>query len=980
MRVPPAEAPRRSFGLRGWLIAAAAIIVFLLLSLRVLAGFYTDALWFSDVGFGSTWRALLEAKVIPALVFTAAFFVVMLVNLIVADRVAPKIRSGGSEDEVVERYRRATARFEGWIRVAVSLFFAIAMGSGVVAEWQRWVLFTNATSFGTRDPQFDRDIGFYIFRLPFLRFAAGWIFGALLVVLVVTTVFHYLNGGIRFQQPFQRVTPQVKVHLSVLLALMALTKTAQYWLAQYSLVLSRRGAVDGATYTDINAQLPALRLLMVISIAAAGLFIVNIWRRGWVFPVLAVGLWAFIAIVVGTIVPAVVQRFTVQPNELSREKPYIARNIEATREAFGLSDEDVRIEDFSYQPKLEAGATREESATLGNVRLYDPRPAQDDFKVDEARSTAYEFADVDVDRYPIGREKSKPMLVSVRELDEANLPDTSWTSRHLVYTHGYGVVAAAADQVDGDRPSYVLQGIPPEGEIRLDENYAPVYFGETMSGYVVVDTKVPEQEASATGKGRTTRYEGDAGIPVSSFLRRSALALRFSDWNLLVSGQITDESRLIFGRSVAERVRAAAPFLRFDADPYPVVDGGRITWVVDGYTISSDYPYSQSLRPNEPRGSGLDTDFNYVRNSVKATIDAYDGTMRFYVVDDSDPMIRAYAKAFPDLFTDGSEVPAGLRSHFRYPEDLFTAQTQQYALYHITDPVQYFNKQDIWDVVPTPETTLAVPGTTLPVTGGNDGGRNTTLAPSGSPAPPLYLTLQVPGRDDQEFVLQRSFTPRRKNGILSSFMFALNDGPDYGKLVLFSVADSSAPSSFKAASAIESDQFISSQFTLLGQGGSSVEKGNVQLVPIGDSILYLRPIWITGEGQQPYPRYRFIAAVVGDRAVLGYDVADVTEALLTGGETRLQADVRGGRSINDVGPDGGGGGSGPGTTTTTVPTTPTTGPAADATVSQLLQTAQREFAAADAALKAGRLGEYEQRIAAARAAVSAAASRVDAGS
>mgnify|MGYP003334718888 CR=1 FL=1 len=283
-----------------------------------------------------------------------------------------------------------------------------------------------------------------------------------------------------------------------LLALMALAKTVQYWLAQYSLVLSRRGAVDGATYTDINAQLPALRLLMVISVAAAGLFIVNIWRRGWVFPIIAVGLWGFIAIVVGTLVPAVVQRFTVQPNELSREKPYIARNIEATREAFGLSDDDITIEDFEYRSKLETGAARAEKPTLENVRLYDPRPAQDVFKVDEARSTAYEFADVDVDRYAVGAERAKPTLVAVRELDQANLPDTSWTSRHLVYTHGYGVVAAAADEVDGDRPSYVLQGIPPEGEIRLDQKYAPVYFGETLSGYVVVDTKVPEQEASGS--------------------------------------------------------------------------------------------------------------------------------------------------------------------------------------------------------------------------------------------------------------------------------------------------------------------------------------------------------------------------------------------------------------------------------------------------------------------------------------------------
>src|SRR3954468_6443373 len=346
MRVVPVEGRRRPFGLRGWLIGAAVLLVILLLSLRGLARFYTDYLWFKDVGFQHTWRALLSAKAVPALIFSVVFFVIILVNLIVADRLAPRYRGTGPEDEIIERYRGYVAPYAGRVRVVVALFFAIVLGSGVSAQWHHWILLSNSTSFGIKDPQFHKDISFYVFRLPFLQFAAGWTFAALLVVLIVAAVFHYLNGGIRLQSPFQRVTPQVKVHLSVLLALMALTKTYQYYLAQFALTKSRAGVVDGAGYTDVKAQLPALNFLMIISVAAAVLFIANIFRRGWVFPIIAVGLWGFISIVVGTIYPAYIQRIQVQPNEFSREEPYIKRNIEATRAAFGLDK--IQSRNFDY--------------------------------------------------------------------------------------------------------------------------------------------------------------------------------------------------------------------------------------------------------------------------------------------------------------------------------------------------------------------------------------------------------------------------------------------------------------------------------------------------------------------------------------------------------------------------------------------------------------------------------------------------------
>ena len=967
MRVVPVEGRRSPFGLRAWLILAAVVLVVLLLSLRGLARFYTDYLWFKDVGFAHTWRALLSAKIVPAVIFSAVFFVVILVNLIVADRIAPRYRGTGPEDEIIERYRGYVAPYAGRVRVLVAIFFSLIMGSGVSAQWQNWILFSNSTSFGQKDPQFHKDISFYVFRLPFLQFAAGWIFAALLVVLIVSAVFHYLNGGIRLQSPFQRVTPQVKVHLSVLLGLMALTKTYQYYLAQFALTKSRTGFVDGATYTDVHAHLPALRLLIVISVAAAGLFIVNIWRRGWVFPIIAVGLWGFISIVVGTIYPAVIQKFQVQPNELTKEQPYIVRNIAATRSAFGLDK--ITTKTFNYDASLNKTATAAAQPTLDNARLYDPLPAQDAFKVTQEITPFYSFTDVDVDRYKIGEDTSSPVLASVRELDLAHLPDNSWTSQHLVYTHGYGAVAAAANAVSTDQPSYVLQGIPPTGELQsaLDAQHTGVYFGEGIGGYAIVDSKVAEQEATGTGATKATTYQGKAGVKVSSFLRKSALALRFGDWNLLVSGQVTNNSRVIYIRDIKQRVQTIAPFLKYDSDPYPVVVDGRIQWVLDAYTTTNNYPYSQSLHPTEPPGSGLDTDLNYVRNSVKVTIDAYDGTVHFYVADNTDPIIKTYRKAFPGVFEDISKMSPDLRAHMRYPEDIFSAQTQQFALYHITDPVQYFNKQAIWDVAPSPDTSSAAPIASA-VVNGNNGGRNTTLAASGSPIDPLYVTMALPQESGkppapQQFLLERSFTPRLKGGILSAFVFAQSDGDNYGKLVLYQVPNTSAPSPGQAATLIQSDQFISSQFTLLGSSGSRVIQGNVQLIPIGNAIMYVRPIWILGEGSSTFPRYKFVAAAVDQRAVLGYDMNDAVTALLTGNPTRLQ-------TSGGVKSDGTTGGSGSTTTTTTTPTTtPGTSPTvppSTATAAQLLQDAQSQFDAANAALAAQDLAGYQAAIARAR--------------
>src|SRR4051794_21763932 len=434
MRVPTLE-PRRRFRFRGWIIGAIVLLIVLLFSLRGLAGFYTDYLWFDSVGQGSTWSSLLAARVAPALVFTVVFFVIMFVNLVIADRLAPKYRAMGPEDELIARYQQVAGPYTMRIRIGVSLFFALIAGIGVSSQWKQWILFTNYKSFDRVDPQFHKDIGFYVFQLPFLKFIAEWLFGGLVIVLLVTALAHYLNGGIRFQTPFQRVTPQVKAHLSFILAAMALVKTSQYYLGRFELDFSNRGVVNGASYTDVHAQLPALNLLIFISIVAAVLFLWNIRRRGWVLPIIAVGLWAFVSVALGTIYPALVQQFQVGPNEFAKEKTYIARNINATRNAFDLDT--VKTKNFDYTPFNELRTSEQQAivqsnkGTIDNARLWDPEVLEQSYNTLQQIQTYYQIGDVDVDRYVVDNE-TRQVLIASRGLNTPDLPSQSFVNRHIV--------------------------------------------------------------------------------------------------------------------------------------------------------------------------------------------------------------------------------------------------------------------------------------------------------------------------------------------------------------------------------------------------------------------------------------------------------------------------------------------------------------------------------------------------------------------
>jgi len=921
--------PPRSRRGRTLAIVAAVLLVVLFISFRGIAVFYTDYLWFRSVNFSGTWRALLSAKVGLAAVFTLVFFVLMITSLSIADRLAPKVKQLKPSDDLAARYQDVAVRYGGRIRLLVSAFLAFVIGTSVSSEWKQWVLFTHRVEFGRNDPQFGKDIGFFVFQLPFINFFFNWLFVALLVVLVCTIALHYLNGGIRVQGDGARVSPHVKAHVSVILGVMALIKTGQYWFARFNLNFSERGVVAGASKTDIAAQLPALNLLVVISVVAAGLFIWNIRRRGWVLPVIAVGLWAFVAVVVGTIFPAIYQSLRVNPNELQSEKPYIERNIKATRDAFGVSKVDVQP--FPYQENLDTAKIVENANTIENARLWDPYEALRNFQSFQSLQTFYNFNDVDVDRYEIGGKLTQVML-SARELNRTDLPSQSWVNRQLVYTHGFGAVASAANKATSDgTPQYLLRNIPPTGDIELTQ--PRVYFGESTGGYVLVNAKTDEFDYPLEGqKDAYNQYTGGGGVPLSSFAKRLAFAVRFNDYNLMISGQVTPRTQMVFNRDIRSRVEQGAPFLTFDADPYPVIVDGRIIWMLDGYTTSQYYPYSQPFA-----GEGaLSGSFNYVRNPVKATVDAYTGKIHYYIIDKSDPVIQAWQSAFPDLFEPISSMPEALRSHLRYPQDLFKAQTDVYRIYHMTDPTTFYNRTDTWAVSPDPgsgvvgdTTAFNTPDTTFL------GAAPKAAASSGRRIDPIYLLIRLPEQDEVRFQLLRPFVPVSSGNALTnlvSFMAADSDLGSYGRLRSFVMPDGrSVYGPQQVDSTINTTQQISEQYSLLGRTGSRVIQGSLQLLPIGDSILYIRPVYVQADTGQQLPSFRFVVVFYAGRAVIDTSLQGALAQLFEG------------KSPGGTGGTGGTGGADPG-----------------ATVSEILAQASDKYDKAQAALKAGDLGLYQR--------------------
>ena len=912
-------------------LAVVAILLVTLFSLRGIASFYTDYLWFDALDRASVWRQVLGAKVALTLIFGGFFFVLMWVNLFIADRSAPTFRPAGPEEELLARYHDVVAGRAGLVRTGVSALFALIAAAGVPSHWEEWLLFVNRQDFGIEDPQFNTDIGFYVFQLPFLSYVVGWAFAAFVIIFILTSIAHYLNGSIRMSvSSGQRATPTVKVHLSAILAVLALIKAADYWLDRFKLTVSTRGAVDGALYTDVKAQLPALHLLIAISLCAVVLLVINLRRRGWTLPVLAVGLWAFVAIVVGGIYPAFVQRFQVEPNETSREAEFAARNIDATLTAFGLGEMDVR--DFRYNEDLEPGQIRDSAITVRNARLLDPVTVHPTFERFQAERGFYRFLgqdsipgngvfdpSLDTDRYLVDGEL-RQVVLGARELQGEE--DLNWEREHVRLTHGYGIAMASANATSNEgRPDWIVDEIPTS----IDESLAltlerpQIYHGEDMGGYSLVSATVDEVDYvdNETGNDVPSRYEGSGGVSMGSFVRKAAFALRFGQIEPLISNFVDGDTRVIYVRDVRDRVEKLAPFLDFDADAYPVVLDGRIHYVIDGYTTTDRYPYSQRSDNARLRDSGLaGPSFNYVRNSVKAVVDAYDGDVTIYVMPVEDPIIEAWRSAFPELFTDFSDMPEDLRDHLRYPQDLFRVQTNMYARYQISDPESLIIGTERWDVAQDPGRSVQAGGT-----------RETSIDESGVATSreqrinPYYALLRLPGEDEASFVALRTFVPFDPNDDrreLEAFMVAETDADGSSRLVTYEMTNTDAPGPVLVASGIAQTEEITTQLTLLNDNGSIVEFSDLLLLPIDDSILWVRSLYVSAEGTS-VPNLEFVIAAIGEgqKIAIGRNLEDALNRLFPGEDFGDVVGVAAGDGesdggVEDPGPTGDGDGDGDG--------------------------------------------------------------------
>jgi uncharacterized membrane protein (UPF0182 family) len=720
--------------------------------------------------------------------------------------------------------------------------------------------------------------------------------------------------------------------------------------------------VRGALYTDVNAQLPALNLMILVSLAVTVLLMWNIRQRGWRLPVLGMGLWVVVALVAGTVYPAVIQRFVVQPNVSTREIPFIQRNIEATKAAMGIDNVERIPTTFE---RVTAEDINADNAPLRDVRQLDPVQMRERFALDEGRSSFYRVTDLDVDRYSIDG-RMQQVLVAARELNTDGIPNRTWVSRHLIYTHGCGVIAAPASVVTDDgRPSYIdLKVTRPE-----------IYFGDGLSGYAVVNTSQNEQACPGVA---SSTYEANGGIQVNSFLRRVALAINFGEFNLFGSNLITTESEIMLVRDVRDRVKKIAPFLHFDADPYPVVINGQVKWIIDAFTTSNRYPYAETANVSQiSNESGLNHSFNYVRNSVKAVVDAYTGEATFYLVDTKDPIAQMWKSAFPNLFTDKSEVPAELAAHFRYPEDLFRVQTNLFGRYQFDDATLFFNRDAAWTVSQAP---IEEPEGATPIAE-NPGAVQAPAAVDSIDSSesiirrfsPYYTIFHAPGQASGagQFSMLRPFAPfsaddSRKE--LRSLMVVSSDPANYGKMSVYEVQSPLPPGPATVAAEFESDAVIAQIITPLDLRGSRVKYGDLQVVPIGRGLMYIRPLFVLPDSADAKQIFvRKILASYDGRSVIGDSITDVVSQLFPGFNVNLGDRVGGNKT--------------PGATSTTIPGSPaTTVPTGGSTLTpaQLLQQAERLFIEADAALAKTPpdFATYQSKLAQARALVQQALTAV----
>tara|TARA_B100000700_G_scaffold131842_1_gene147405 strand:+ start:1344 stop:4157 length:2814 start_codon:yes stop_codon:yes gene_type:complete len=845
---------------------------------RAVATFFTNYLWFDSVDLNSVWLKILLTKSALVAATSLLAFAFIFINLRLAVRATPVMdifESFESQDPLTrfrEFFNERFLKYRLWGAVGLSIF----LGAGASQLWEQVLLFINQKSFGVTDPIFQNDVSNYVFGLPLYRLFVSWGFQLVIFTSFIIVLFFIATGALQLRPGrLPEVSSGAKAHLSVLLAFIAVLKAFAYRLDSMELLYSPRGKVFGASYTDVVAHLPALNLLILISLFGAVLLLVNIKRRGWLLPATAISLWLAVSIIVGGVVPAAIQRFRVVPDELNKELPYVENHINYTRLAYGLNS--IEEKSFEASPNLTDNDISDNAQTVDNIRLWDPTVLAETYSQLQEIRAYYALDEVDVDRYKINGELTQ-VMVSARELDQTNLPAVGWVNERLQYTHGYGVVFSPANNVASQgQPDFYVKGVPATTTVsELEVEQPRIYFGESAESveYVVVNSLQDEVDYPLSTEGQSvayTNYSGDGGVGIGSFFRRLGFALRYSELNLLISNQLSDDSKLIMERNVVSRVKKAAPFLYTDNDPYLALIDRQLFWIIDMYTVSDKYPYAQpadTRRINE--NSGLPMNFNYLRNSVKAVVNAYDGTLNFYVVDENDPLISSYNDIFPDLFTAKSSMSNELLDHIRYPEDLFTIQSDMYRDYHMTDPRVFYADEDPW-VIPSDSSTTPRVATLR--------GEFTEIG--FKPMLPYYLLMSLPGESDLSYLIFQPFNPENRPN-MQSFLVADADPENYGQLIDFRLPKGEfvdGPS--QVATRINQDPDISQIFTLLDQQGSSVIKGNLFVVPINQSILYYQPIYLQGE-QNPLPEFKFVVVVFQDRIIMEESLSEALASVFGG--------------------------------------------------------------------------------------------------
>lgn len=924
-------------GARG-VVVSVLVVLLLLLPLIVgpLISFLTDLLWFRSVGLEAVYLRRYTAAFWAFLAFTAIFFVAALPNLYFALRPQMPhvvIEAGRPRPSALV----ATLRWM-WLLLVPAFFFGLAAGD----QWDTLLRWLNAKQFGVNDPVFGRDVGFYFFTLPVLEFVRGWAIAAVLVIAAGVVLIYVLRGVIGVAtdavargdvavagRTALALARPARAHLSILGGAFLLLIAFGYVIDQWDLLIRQESVLTGAGYTSMNVRLPALTVTAVIvAIAALACFANAFARTLWVLGG-AIVVWFVASLLALGVLPGLVQNFVVNPDQLNKERPYIERNIAATRAAYRLDSVEESL--FNVADTPNAAEARRDLSDVQAVRLWDYRPLLSAYDTIQALRQYYTFNDVDVDRYRIG-DKEVPVMLSARELQSGSLPQATWVNRHLVFTHGYGAVANAVGAVGAEgRPDFLVKDIPPQGEPKIEQ--PRIYYGESTRDYVIVNTLQDEFDFAQEGRDATTRFSGTGGVGVGALWDRILFALRFGDTNMLFTNQIGADSRVLFHRLVSEREKLIAPFLSYDPDPYLVIADGKLWWINDAYTTGDRYPYSERYGAIKQGASGFARgDFNYVRNSVKVVTNAYDGSITYYVVDETDPVVRNLRSIYPELFRSIGEMPQSLKDHIRYPEGLFTAQANVYALYHMTNPDEFYNRGDAWKIA-----------NELQLQGGTKG-----------PIEPYYVTTRLPGADRQEFVLFVPMTPaggQRDNMV--AWIAGRADAPDYGKLrALRFPKDRTIFGPLLVEGRIENDSTIRQQLTLLCPQGSGTQciRGNLLVLPVGSSFLYVEPLFIQSQ-QSRIPELQRIILATQDRVVMADTFAKGLDAIFGAGTAAPSPSPS-----PTPGPSGS-----PSPSGAPRPSgSPSPGPSQS--VADLVRAASQHYDAAQAALKSGDFAEYGRQI------------------